>query len=75
MVSTDPLEEPSLPLERLGPSRFWREIDASLADKWSTGLRPSLFPPLGDRLRPAEPVLLRFREELYSGCIVKQVTR
>ena len=53
MVSADPLEEPSLPLERLGPSRFWRGTDASLADKWSTGLRPSLFPPLGDRLRLA----------------------
>ena len=58
MVSADPLEEPSLPLERLGPSRFWRGIDASLADKWSTGSRPYLFPPLGGRLRLAELVLL-----------------
>ena len=67
MVSADPLEEPSLPLERLGPSRFWRGIDASLADKWSTGLRPSLFPPLADRLRPAGPVLLHLQRRARLG--------
>ena len=67
MVSADPLEEPSLPLERLGPSRFWRGIDASLADKWSTGLRPSLFPLLGDQLRLAGPVLLHLRCKARLG--------
>ena len=75
MVSAGPVEEPGLLLERLDPSHFWRGIDASLADKWSTGLRPSLFPPLGDRPRPAGPVLLHLQRELDSGCIVKQVTR
>ena len=63
MVSADPLEEPSLPLERLGPSRFWHGIDASLADKWSTGLRPSLFPLLGDQLRLAGPVMLHLQRK------------
>ena len=58
MVSADPLEEPSLPLEMLDPSRFWRGIDAGLADRWSTGSRPSLFPLPGDRLHLAEPALL-----------------
>ena len=67
MVSADPLEEPSLPLERLGPSHFWRGIDASLADKWSTGLRPSLFRPLGDRLRPPGPVLLHLQRRARFG--------
>ena len=61
MVSIDLLEEPGLPLERFDPSRFWRGIDASLADKWSTGSRPSLFPPLGGRLRLAKLVLLRLQ--------------
>jgi len=58
VVSVDPLEEPSLPLERLNLSHFWRGIGASLADKWSTGSGPSLFPPLGGRMHPAELVLL-----------------
>ena len=48
-------------LERLDPSHFWRGIDASLADKWSTGSRPSLFPPLRDRLNLARPALLPLR--------------
>ena len=71
MASIDPLEEPSLPLERLDPSRFWRGIDASLADKWSTGSRPSLFPPLRDRLNPAGPVLLLLQRRARPGCVVK----
>ena len=58
MVSADLLEEPSLPLEMPDPSCFWHGIDAGLADKWSTGLGPSLFPLTGDQLHLAEPVLL-----------------
>ena len=58
MVTADPLEEPSPPLEMLDPSRFWRGIDAGLADEWSTRSGPSLFPLLGDQLRLAELVLL-----------------
>ena len=58
MVSTDPLEEPSLLLEMLDLSRFWRGIDTGLAHKWSTKSEPSLFPLPGDQLRLAEPVLL-----------------
>ena len=58
MVSADPLEEPSLPLERLGPSCFWRGIDASLADRWLTRSGPSLFPLPGDQQHLAELVLL-----------------
>ena len=70
MVSADPLEEPSLLLERLDPSHFWRGIDASLADKWSSGSRPSLFPPLRDRLNLAGPalLLLRRRVQLRVRC-------
>ena len=60
MVSADPLEEPSLPLEMLDPSCFWRGIDAGLADKWSTRSGPSLFPLPGDQPRLAEPILLHF---------------
>ena len=67
MVSADPLEEPSLPLERLSPSRFWHGIDASLADKWSTGSRPTLFPLLGDQLRLAGPVLLHVHRKARLG--------
>ena len=70
MVSADPLEEPSLPLERLDPSHFWRGIDASLADKWSTGSRPSLFLPPRGRLHLVElalPLLLR-RVRLRERC-------
>ena len=67
MVSVDPLEEPGLPLERFNPSRFWRGIDASLADKWSTGSRPFLFPPLRDRLNPAGPVLLPLQRRARIG--------
>ena len=61
MVSADPLEEPSLPLERLDLSHFWRGINTSLADKWSTESRPYLFPPLGGRLRPTELALLHLQ--------------
>ena len=61
MVSVDPLEEPGLLLERLDPSHFWRGIDASIADRWSTGSRQSLFPPIGGRLRPAELALLHLQ--------------
>ena len=67
MVPVDPLKEPGLPLERFGSSRSWRGIDASLADKWSTGLSPSLFPPLGDRLRLVGPVLLPLQRRARLG--------
>ena len=70
MVSADPLEEPSLPLEMLNPLRFWREINADLADKWSIGSEPSLFPLPGDQLRLADPVLLHVmrRARLWVHC-------
>ena len=58
MVSADPLKEPSLLPEMLDPSCFSRGIDTGLADKWSIGSEPSLFPLPGDQLRLAEPVLL-----------------
>ena len=58
MGTADPLKEPSPPLEMLDLSRFRRGIDADLADKWSTGSEPSLFPLPGDQLHLAEPVLL-----------------
>ena len=58
MVAVDPLEEPSPPLEMLDLSHFERGIDADLADKWSTGSEPSLFPLPGDQLHLVEPVLL-----------------
>ena len=61
VVSVDPLEEPGLLLERPDPSHFWRGIDASLADKWSSGSRPSLFSPLRDRLNLFEPAVDRMR--------------
>ena len=66
-VSADPLGEPSLPLEMLDPSHFWRGIDAGLADKWSTGSGPSLFPLPGDQLRLAEPVLLHLLRKARLG--------
>ena len=70
MVSADPLEEPSLLLERPDPSYSWRGIDANLVDKWSSGSRPSLFPPLGDRLNLAGPALipLQRRVQLRVHC-------
>ena len=58
MVSVDPLEELGLLLERLDPSHFWCGIDTSLAGRWSTGSRPSLFPLPRDRLNLVGPVLL-----------------
>ena len=61
MVSVDPLEEPGLLLERLDPSHFWRGIDASLADRWSTGSWPSLFHLPRDQLHLAVPVLLHLQ--------------
>ena len=67
MVSADPLEEPSLPLEMLDPSRFWRGIDAGLADRWSTGLGPSLFPLPGDQLHLAVPILLHLLRKARLG--------
>ena len=74
MVSVDPLEELGLLLERPDPSHFWRGIDASLADKWSSGSRTSLFPPLRDRLNLFGPAPLPLGEELDSRCVVEQVT-
>ena len=67
MVSADPLEEPSLPLEMLDPSRFWRGIDTGLANRWSTGLWLSLLPPLGDRLHLVGPVLLHLQRRARLG--------
>ena len=67
MVSVDLLEELGLLLERLDPSHFWRGIDASLADKGSTGSRSSLFPPLRDRLNLARPALLPLRRRAKLG--------
>ena len=67
VVSVDPLEEPGLLLGRLDFSRFWRGIDASLADRWSTGSRPSIVPPLGDRLNLAGPALLLLRRRVQLG--------
>ena len=67
MVYADPLEEPSLPLEMLDPSRFWRGIDAGLADRWSTGSGPSLFPLPGDQLHLVEPILLHLLRKVRLG--------
>ena len=70
MASADPLGEPSLLLEMLDPLRSWHGIDTGLVDKWSTGSRPSLFLPLGDRPHLAEPVLLPLlrRARLGAHC-------
>ena len=70
MVSAGPLEEPGLLLEMPDLLHFWHEIDASLADKWSTGSRPSLFLLLGDRLHLVEPALLPLlrRVRLRARC-------
>ena len=67
MVSADPLGEPSLPLEMPDLSCFWRGIDASLADRWSTGSGPSLFPLPGDQLHLAVPVLLHLLRKARLG--------
>ena len=67
MVSAGPLEEPSLPLEMPDPSRFWRGIDAGLADRWSTGSGPSLFLLPGDQLHLAVPVLLLLQRKAQLG--------
>ena len=70
MVSADPLEGLSLLLGKLGSSRFWHGIDASLADRWSIGSGPFLFLLLGGRLRPAGLVLLHLlsRARLWERC-------
>ena len=67
MVSADPLEEPSPLLGKLDPSRFWRGIDTGLADRWSTGSKPSLFPLPGDQLHLAVPVLLHLLRKARLG--------
>ena len=67
MVSVDPLEELGLLLERFDPSRFWRGIDAGLADRWSTGSGPSLFPLPGDQLHLAVPVMLHLLRKARLG--------
>ena len=67
MVSASPLGEPGLLLEMPDPLRFWHGIDAGLADKWSTGSRPSLFPLPGDQLHLAEPVLLHLLRKARLG--------
>ena len=58
VVFAGPLEEPSLLLEMPDPLCFWRGINAGLADRWSTGSRPSLFILLRGRLHLVELVLL-----------------
>ena len=63
MASADPLGEPNLLPGRLDSSLFWRGSDASPAGKWSIGSKPSLFPPLGGRLRLAELVLLHLQRK------------
>ena len=75
MVSADPLEEPSLPLEMLDPSRFWHGINAGLADRWLIGSRPSLFLLPEDQLHLVVPVLLLVLRKARLGRIVEQVTR
>ena len=67
MVSADPLEEPSLLLGKLDPSRFWHGIDAGLADRWSTGSGPCLFPLPRDQLHLAVPVLLLLLRKARLG--------
>ena len=67
MVSVDLLEEPGLLLERLDPSHFWHGINASLADKWSTRSRPSLFLPPGGRLHLVELALLPLLRRVRLG--------
>ena len=70
MVFAGPLEESNLLPEMPDPLRFWHGIDASLADKWSTGSRPSLFLLPGDRLHCVEPVMLLLlrRARLGAHC-------
>ena len=67
MVSADPLEEPNLLPERLDLSRFWHGIDVGLADRWSSGSGPSLFPLPGDQLHLAVPVLLHLMRKARLG--------
>ena len=67
MVSADPLEGLSLLLGRLGSSRFWHGIDASIADRWSIGSWPFLFLLPGGRLRPAGLVLLHLQSRARLG--------
>ena len=67
MVSADPLEGLSLLLGRLGSSHFWHGIDASLADRWSSGSWPSLFLLLEGRLRPVGLALLHFQSRAQLG--------
>ena len=58
MVFADPLGGLSLLIGRLGSSRLWHGIDASLADRWSIVSWTSLFLLLEGRLCPAGLVLL-----------------
>ena len=67
MVSAGPPEEPTLPPEMSDPSHFWHGIDAGLADKWSTGSGPSLFPLPGDQLHLVEPVPLHLLRKVRLG--------
>ena len=67
MVSANPLGGLSLLLGRLGSSRFWHGIDASLVDIWSIESRPFLFLLLGGRLRPAGLVLLHLLSRARLG--------
>ena len=77
MVSADPLGGLSLLLGRLGSSRFWHGIDASLADRWSIGSGPFLFLLLGGQLRPAGLVLLHLlsRARLWERCEAGHLVR
>ena len=67
MVSPDPLGGLSLLLGRLGSSRFWHGIDASLADRCSIESRPFLFLLLGGGLRLAGLVLLHLQSRARLG--------
>ena len=67
MVSVDPLKEPGVLFGRLDLSHFWCGIDTSLADRWSTGSRPSLFLPPRGRLHLVELALLLLRRRVRLG--------
>ena len=67
MVSAGPPVKPSLPPEMPDPSRFWRGIDAGLADRWLIGSRPSLFLLPGDRMHLVVPILLLLLRKARLG--------
>ena len=67
MAFVDPLRGPG-PLPGMhDPLRSWRGIDVSLADKRSTGSKPSLFPPPRGRLHLVELALLLILRRVQHG--------